>query len=567
MASHRSPSDITFGFSLRAIRLAGSLGLRLIPSQEDIENLQSRLREGITGTRGRVDSGRSARRNSQHPQHLHSESNSDAGDESREEEDSEEEPDVHMEAEYRDRKAKSEKARSLKQETVAQLEHVIGHMTKLRVTPSEGFAKFAGISQGTIPTVAMLSGREFNVSGNGKWSQSECCHVAARFLPVNGPTVVAQMESRAYVGQFSADGSLFVAGFQDRRIQIYNVDRGWTVQKDILARNLRWTVTDTALSHDQRFLIYATITPVVHLVNVGQDSGGVESLANITDIHEGLDFSMEGSGEYSFGLYSVQFSHDGREIVAGSSDKSIYVYDLEENKPVLRLEAHKDDVNAVTFADETCHLIYSGSDDHNCKVWDRRCLASKSRPAGFLVGHLEGITFIDSRGDGRYFISNGKDQSIKLWDIRMMTSTIPQSRSKGVKIPAFSWDYRWMEYPGAGKNVRHPYDQSLMTYKGHAVLRTLVRCHFSPAFSTGQKYIYTGSHDGCVYIYDLVTGRQTAVLNNYHRLTVRDCSWHPVDPVLVSSSWDGIIAKWEYRPGFYCPAPQPPDMDEFFDSD
>jgi hypothetical protein len=54
---------------------------------------------------------------------------------------------------------------------------------------------------------------------------------------------------------------------------------------------------------------------------------------------------------------------------------------------------------------------------------------------------------------------------------------------RGVKpkiVPSFSWDYRWMDYPGMGKDVRHPYDQSLMTYKGHLVLRTLIRCYFSP---------------------------------------------------------------------------------------
>lgn len=39
------------------------------------------------------------------------------------------------------------------------------------------------------------------------------------------------------------------------------------------------------------------------------------------------------------------------------------------------------------------------------------------------MGHLEGITFLDSRGDGRYLISNGKDQTIKLWDIRKMSSS------------------------------------------------------------------------------------------------------------------------------------------------
>lgn len=55
-------------------------------------------------------------------------------------------------------------------------------------------------------------------------------------------------------------------------------------------------------------------------------------------------------------------------------------------------------------------------------MWDRRCFISKGRANGVLMGHLEGITFIDSRRDGRYFISNGKDQTTKLWDIRKMSS-------------------------------------------------------------------------------------------------------------------------------------------------
>lgn len=59
-------------------------------------------------------------------------------------------------------------------------------------------------------------------------------------------------------------------------------------------------------------------------------------------------------------------------------------------------------------------------------MWDRRCLVTTGQASGVLVGHLEGITFIDSRGDGRYLISNGKDQAIKLWDIRKMASDLSQ---------------------------------------------------------------------------------------------------------------------------------------------
>ncbi|KAL6191052.1 hypothetical protein ACLB2K_037445 [Fragaria x ananassa] len=113
------------------------------------------------------------------------------------------------------------------------------------------------------------------------------------------------------------------------------------------------------------------------------------------------------------------------------------------------------------------------------------------------------------------------------------------------RITDHDWDYRWMEYPAHLRTSKHPSDQSLATYRDHSVLRTLIRCYFSPAYSTGQKYIYTGSSDHVVYIYDLVTGAQVAKLV-HHDGPVRDCSWHPTYPMLVSSSWDGSIARWEF---------------------
>ncbi|KAH0933581.1 hypothetical protein HID58_010698, partial [Brassica napus] len=380
----------------------------------------------------------------------------------------------------------------------------INQITKLKSSPHQRYSRVVpGRHELPVSTVRMLAGRESNFSGRGgRFSAADCCHMLSRYLPVKGPWLVDQMNSRAYVSQFSTDGSLFIAGFQGSHIRIYNVEKGWKVQKDILAKSLRWTVTDTSLSPDQRNLVYASMSPMVHIVDVG--SGTTESHANVTEIHDGLDFSSDEDGGYSFGIFSVKFSTDGRELVAGSSDESIYVYDLEANKVSLRTVAHT--------------------------------------AAGVLVGHLEGVTFIDSRGDGRYFISNGKDQTIKLWDIRKMSSTPP---AKHDVIRNYEWDYRWMEYPPEARDLKHPFDQSVATYKGHSVLRTLIRCYFSPSHSTGQKYIYTGSNDSSVYIYDLVSGDKVAVLK-HHSSPVRDCNWHPHYPTLISSSWDGDLVKWEF---------------------
>lgn len=76
------------------------------------------------------------------------------------------------------------------------------------------------------------------------------------------------------------------------------------------------------------------------------------------EIHEGLDFSGYGNGEDDsdddghFGIFSVKFSTDGREIVAASSDESIYVYDLAANKINVRIPAHsvRNNTNRVCYS-------------------------------------------------------------------------------------------------------------------------------------------------------------------------------------------------------------------------
>lgn len=62
-------------------------------------------------------------------------------------------------------------------------------------------------------------------------------------------------------------------------------------------------------------------------------------------------------------------------------------------------------------------------------------------------------------------------------------------------------DYRWEQYPARNHMIKHPQDNSLMTYRGHKVLTTLIRAYFSPLHTTAQRFIYAGSADGAVYMY------------------------------------------------------------------
>lgn len=94
-------------------------------------------------------------------------------------------------------------------------DHDIAQLTKLRSAPHDLLGRVRpGGTRLPVSTAKMLLGREANYSGLGRFSSSDRCHVLSRYLPTNGPWMVDRQKSRAYVSQFSADGSLFIAGFQ-----------------------------------------------------------------------------------------------------------------------------------------------------------------------------------------------------------------------------------------------------------------------------------------------------------------------------------------------------------------
>ena len=59
-----------------------------------------------------------------------------------------------------------------------------------------------------------------------------------------------------------------------------------------------------------------------------------------------------------------------------------------------------------------------------------------------LIGHTEGITYVSAKGDGRYVISNGKDQVLRLWDLRMMRSNEDFESVQRVHYGIPHFDYR-----------------------------------------------------------------------------------------------------------------------------
>lgn len=248
-------------------------------------------------------------------------------------------------------------------------------------------------------------------------------------IPGSKADMIVNLNARCYSGQFSEDGSFFFACGQDFKVRMYDTSNvyDWKYYKTVHYYGGQWTITDASLSPDNRHLAYSSIRSQVCLAPTDPADTSEPRLLDFSDIGRGGHGGGGGAGwgrsRGRFGIWSLRFSGDGGEIVAGTSDYNVYVYDLETQRSILQIPGHTDDVNAVCFGDRMSpHILYSGSDDTTLKVWDRRSLSSM-RPAGMFLGHTEGLTYIDSKGDGRYVISNAKDQTCKLWDLRKMIST------------------------------------------------------------------------------------------------------------------------------------------------
>ncbi|ACO62397.1 predicted protein, partial [Micromonas commoda] len=392
----------------------------------------------------------------------------------------------------------------------------------------------------------------------------------SKYVPCVHPKLVDALGSRAYCGRFSRSGNVFAVACQDRRIHVYDTSNdAWGVRGVVNARALRWTVTDCAVSPvDESILFYASITPYVHLARVPDSStpdspgggsnagrrttsGGTQTPHSDSTPHQSLEigrgFASPGlERDGVFGVWSCRWSSDGTTLLCGTSDAAACVHDVERDVTVVRHKAHDGDVNAVAWANGgdggDTNVYFTGSDDCVVKAWDTRA-APRCGPVGVFLGHTEGVTHVDSRDDGRHLLSNGKDQTVRVWDSRRAWSNEDAAAwCRRRPIPVWSWDYRFMAYPASEEKTTFRAKRALQTLRGHRVDQTLIRAYFSPRSTTGGRYVYSGSGDGAVCFWDLQTGELVAKTRG---ALVRDCAWHPFKPRLVSVAWDGAVVQWD----------------------
>ncbi|MDQ3537029.1 MAG: WD40 repeat domain-containing protein [Bacteroidota bacterium] len=101
-----------------------------------------------------------------------------------------------------------------------------------------------------------------------------------------------------------------------------------------------------------------------------------------------------------------------RLLIAGYSDNSIRIFNLDDYSLVKVIEAHNNSVFTLCFSGDYNYLLSAGRDAH-LKIWDAK---KDFELKESIVAHMYAINHIEYSPDAQYFVTCSMDKSIKVWD-------------------------------------------------------------------------------------------------------------------------------------------------------
>ncbi len=326
---------------------------------------------------------------------------------------------------------------------------------------------------------------------------------------------------------FSPDGTRVVTASEDKTVRIWDADTG-RLLKTLNAHS--GFVATAIFSPDGRFIV----------------SGSNDKTIRVWDARQGT--VLPGVGEHSGSVRSLAFSPDGRQLVSGSEDNTIKVWAWRESaiqlqEPIIQLvitlKGHDHWVSEVTFSPDGRQVI-SGSFDHTLKIWD----ASLSQDPIVINAHDHEVRSAKISPDGRQIVSGSGDYSVKIRDMQTGHDTVLGHHDRTVLDVCFNCDGTLVASVGEDDMIHvwnvadHTKVQSLSGFPAKAVA-------FHP---TRTAHLIIGGSGGEVRLWD-VESNQTICSLVGHTQTVNDVCFSTDGSLIATAGSEGIFRVWETATG------------------
>ncbi|NEP29186.1 tetratricopeptide repeat protein, partial [Moorena sp. SIO3I6] len=190
----------------------------------------------------------------------------------------------------------------------------------------------------------------------------------------------------------------------------------------------------------------------------------------------------------------IAFSRDGKQILSGSNDRTVRLWDTESGQLIHTLQGHTRAVSNIAFSPDGKQIV-SSSWDKTVRLWDTE--------TGQLIHPLQGHTsYVDAIAfspDGKQILSGSHDSTLRLWDTETGQLIHPlQGHTSYVTAIAFSPDGKQILSSSNDRTVRlwdTETGQLIHTFEGHTSRVNAI------AFSRDGKQILSGSNDRTVRLW------------------------------------------------------------------
>ena len=283
----------------------------------------------------------------------------------------------------------------------------------------------------------------------------------------------------------------------------------------------------------------------VHIVTATPDrqqiiSGSWDNTLRIWDLDTGQCLRvLEGHKQ---NIHSLVISRDGRFAVSGSEDKTIKVWDLPAGRCLHTLQGHDSWVKSVALTSDGLRVL-SGSGDKTLRLWDMHSGACLQ----VLEGHTHYVEAVAVSPEGSLAVSGGFDHTLRVWDLRNgKCLRILQGHDNLMNAVLFTPDGRQLISAGSFDKTLRVWDlasgKCLHILQGHTAAISSITLT-----SDGRKAI-SCSEDGSLRVWDLQSGQCLWTLTG-HTGKVRSAAVTPDGRWAVSCSTDMTLRLWDLSTG------------------